>query len=137
MKKNKTAVLERMRQKISPEQREFVKMNLSIARQIGYLLKKQGLTQKEFAEKLEKNESEVSRYLSGLHNVSLKTLAKIKVALGEDIITTPIEACEKYKTFVFVPLGSYAKTNQESNIEYSENSNIRVSYRKQNIPKAS
>jgi len=134
MKKDQSEILERMRKKTLPERREFVRMNLSIARQIGYLLKKQGLSQKQFAEKLGKNESEVSRYLSGIHNISLKTLAKIKVALDEEIITTPIEACEKYKTYVF--LGSYARTNQESNINYYEN-NIRVAYRKQNIPKAS
>lgn len=135
MKKDQNAVLERMRKRIDPERREFVRMNLSIAKQIGYLLKKQGLSQKKLAEKLGKKESEVSRYLSGLHNISLKTLAKIKVALGEEIITTPLEACEKYKTYVF--LGSYAKTNRESNIAYSEDNTIRVAYRKQNIPKAS
>ena len=34
-----------------------------------------------------KTEAEVSRWLGGTHNFTLKTLALISVALGEDVIT--------------------------------------------------
>lgn len=137
MKNKKTLVLERMRKRISPEQREFVRMNLNIAMQISTILKERGWSQKEFAKKLGKQESEVSRFLSGLHNFSLKSLAKMKVVLGEEIITTPLEACEKYKSFVFVPLKSYAKASQDQNRNYPEKENIEQSSQKQTYSLAS
>lgn len=130
MSKDKSTVLERMRKRVSPEQREFVKMNLSIARQIEFILKKKGWSQKELAKKVGKHESEISRLLSGLHNISLMSLAKLKVVLEEEIITTPIEACEKYKTVEFIALGNYAKPNKEAQREYTKNDNIKVAYRK-------
>jgi transcriptional regulator with XRE-family HTH domain len=137
MKKDKQKVLDRIRQRTTAEQREFVKMNLGIARQIGLLLKKQGLSQKEFAQKMGKQESEISRLLSGTHNFSLKTLAKIKVVLDEEILTTPLEASEKYKSIVMMPLNSYAKPNKIQRIDYPEQDNISVVYRKQTTLKAS
>ena len=36
-----------------------------------------------------KTETEVSRWLSGTHNLTLATLCKISVALGQDVITIP------------------------------------------------
>lgn len=135
MKKDKTAVLDRIRKRISPEQREFVQMNLSIATQINYILKKKGWSQKEFAKRLDKKESEVSRYLSGLHNISLKSLAKIKVVLKEEILITPLEACERYKSFVFIPLEQHAKVNKQQAIKYPDNKNIEVIYRRQTTTK--
>ena len=44
------------------------------------------MTQKEFAKEVGKTEPEVSRWLSGTHNFTLRTLAKISSVLGEDII---------------------------------------------------
>ena len=44
------------------------------------------MTQKEFARKVEKTEPEVSRWLGGTHNFTLRTLAKISSVLGEDLI---------------------------------------------------
>ena len=34
-------------------------------------------------------ETEVSRWLSGTHNLTLSTICKISTALGEDIVTVP------------------------------------------------
>lgn len=47
------------------------------------------MTQKEFAKKMNKTEAEVSRWLSGTHNFTLKTIAKITNVLGESIVTIP------------------------------------------------
>jgi transcriptional regulator with XRE-family HTH domain len=44
------------------------------------------MTQKDLAKKMGKTEAEVSVWLSGQHNFTLKTLAKISVALEEDLI---------------------------------------------------
>jgi methylmalonyl-CoA mutase cobalamin-binding domain/chain len=46
-------------------------------------------TQKELAARMGKTEAEVSRWLNELHNLTVKSIAKLEVALGEDIILTP------------------------------------------------
>ena len=74
---------------VSPENRVFVKKNLDITEEVMAVLARKGMTQRDLALKLGKSEPEVSRMLSGLHNFTLKTIAKLEVALGEDIIQTP------------------------------------------------
>ena len=64
-------------------------LSCAIADKIDAILKKKGMTQKEFAKKMNKTEAEVSRWLSGTHNFTLKTIAKITAVLGESIVTIP------------------------------------------------
>ena len=61
-------------------------LSFAIADKIDAILKKKGMTQKEFAKKMNKTEAEVSRWLSGTHNFTLKTIAKITNVLGESTI---------------------------------------------------
>lgn len=105
-------VIDRIKQRTTPEQKAFVKKNLSIVHQITELIKANDWTQKEFAQKLGKNESEVSKWLTGMHNISLKSIAKMEAVLKADIITTPIEACEKYKSIEYVTFKVHARTNK-------------------------
>lgn len=60
--------------------------SFGISDKIDARIKKMGLTQKEFAKLVGKSEPEVTRWLSGTHNFTLKTLAKISAVLGEDLI---------------------------------------------------
>ena len=64
-----------------------VNCSFGISDKIDALLKETGLSQKEFANKMGKTEAEVSRWLSGSHNFTLKTLARISAVLGKDLIT--------------------------------------------------
>jgi len=80
---------------VSPESRRFTQKNLAITEQIVTILKQKGMTQRELAKALGKSEPEVSRMLSGLHNLTLKTIAKLEVALDADIILTPIQSAER------------------------------------------
>ena len=57
-----------------------------IANRIYELLEQKGLSQKDLAVRLGKTEAEVSRWLCGTHNITMATLAKIAVALDDDII---------------------------------------------------
>jgi len=91
MKENQD-IAERIRQRIKPENRQFVSKNLAITEHISSLLKERGWSQKEFANRLGKHESEVSRWLSGLHNLTLESIVKMEVALGTEIIITSNEA---------------------------------------------
>ena len=59
----------------------------SIAEKLDNLLKERGMSQRELAKNTGKTEAEVSRWLGGTHNFTLRTLAKISTALGEDLIT--------------------------------------------------
>lgn len=59
----------------------------SIAEKLDGLLKERGMSQRELAKSTGKTEAEVSRWLDGTHNFTLRTLAKISIALGEDLIT--------------------------------------------------
>lgn len=82
-----------IRNTISPEMRIQMELSVSIANRIYDILEERGLTQKEFARMLGKTETEVSRWLSGTHNLTLATIAKITAVLGEDIIT--VRNCRK------------------------------------------
>ena len=58
----------------------------SIAEKIDDILKERGMSQCELARNTGKTEAEVSRWLGGTHNFTLRTLAKISLVLGEDLI---------------------------------------------------
>ena len=74
-------------EKIPADVRKQVNMSWAIADKIDALLKKKGISQKEFARLMGKTEPEVSRWVGGTHNFTIRTLAKISVVLGEDLIT--------------------------------------------------
>ena len=58
----------------------------SIAEKIDSILKERGMSQRELAKNTGKTEAEVSRWLGGTHKFTLRTLAKISIVLGEDLI---------------------------------------------------
>ncbi len=113
MSKDKTKVIERLRNRIKPENRIFAQKNMAISQQVADLLNLKGWSQKEFAQKLDKRESEVSKWLSGSHNITMKSIAKMEAVLESEIITTPREACSKYKTIEYVTLKVSARSNQK------------------------
>lgn len=71
---------------IPAEVKQEISISFAIANRIDELLKEQHLTQKEFAKQIGKTPAEVSRWLSGTHNFTLKTIALISNALHCDIV---------------------------------------------------
>ena len=70
-----------------PEVREYVKYSMDILDRVHELLNaKFDGKQKLLADKMGKTEAEVSKMLSGVQNFTLKTLMKLQVAFGEEII---------------------------------------------------
>ncbi len=67
----------------------YVRLYGHIAVRISDLIAKKGITQKSLAESLGKKPSEISRWLSGDHNFTLRSLAKLEAELGEMIINVP------------------------------------------------
>ena len=74
------------RRYLTPEIQKQVDMQVMIANRIYDLLEQKGMSQKDLAQKLGKTETEVSRWLCGTHNLTLATIAKMSVALGEDLL---------------------------------------------------
>ena len=84
MKTNR--VMDEIRGTIPPALKMQMELSVAIANRIYDILEEKDMSQKEFARLMGKTETEVSRWLSGTHNLTLATLCKISVALGEDII---------------------------------------------------
>ena len=74
----------------------YVDKSDDIAQQIESILEKKRMTQRELANALNKKESEVSKWLTGRHNFTIKSIAKIEEVLGEEIVITCQKAKEKY-----------------------------------------
>ena len=79
-------LLHQMIDEIPEEVKLQCDMSDAIAGRIDKLLKEKGLTQKQFAQMVHHSQGEVSRWLSGTHNFTLATLAKISVALKCNVI---------------------------------------------------
>lgn len=73
---------------VTPEIQKQVDMLVDIANRIYEILDEKNMSQKDLAKIIGKTEAEVSRWLSGTHNITIATLAKVSVALGEDVIIT-------------------------------------------------
>ena len=71
----------------SAETRRSARKMLAVADRIHAALQQKGMNQKDLALALHKSESEISKWLSGTHNLELKTIIRIEEALGEDILT--------------------------------------------------
>lgn len=63
-----------------------VSLNIDIANRIADMLKARRMTQREFAARMGKKESEISRWLTGAHGFNTTTLARIGSVLGEPVI---------------------------------------------------
>ena len=79
-------IIDEIRQSIPPEMKMRMEMSVAIANRIYDILQEKGLSQKDFARLMGKTETEVSRWLSGTHNMTMATICKISTVLGEDIL---------------------------------------------------
>ena len=78
--------MDEIRQTMTPEMKKQMELSVSIANRIYEILEEKGMSQKDLAHALGKTETEVSRWLSGTHNLTIATISKISIALGQDII---------------------------------------------------
>lgn len=101
----------------SPEIAKLIEKNLAIADKIQELLKYRGLKPADLARMLEKKPSEISKWLTGTHTFTTKTITKIETVLGEDIIHI-----EAQKEYVYLKV----HVNQEEELEDTlfENSEV-------------
>ena len=67
----------------------FTDLYADIIVRINQILLEKDFSKKDLAEKLEKRPSEISKWLSGEHNFTLRSLAKLSAELGELLIEVP------------------------------------------------
>ena len=103
----------------NPEIDKLVEKNLAIANKIHDMLKERGLKPADLARMLDKKPSEISKWLTGSHTFTTKTITKIETVLGDDIIHI-----EPQKEFVYLKV----YVNQDDDIEETafENSEVFV-----------
>lgn len=86
MKTKVNPIMEMIRQQTPPEVQKQVDLCVGIANRVYDLLEERGMSQRDLARALGKTETEVSRWLSGTHNLTIATIAKMATVFGDDII---------------------------------------------------
>jgi transcriptional regulator with XRE-family HTH domain len=67
----------------------FVYLYADLLVRINQILREKKISKKELAEKLDKKPSEISKWLCGEHNFTLRSLAKLSTELGEPLLEVP------------------------------------------------
>lgn len=121
---------------ISDEVKRFTDHSFDIVDQIHEILEKKGMSQRELAERLGKRESEISKWMRGNHNFTIRSIAKIESVLGEKLIVTPNKASlfSKPKTVAFYV---YARENKPVSSNYTSTKQPWSSQSKSTIRRAS
>ena len=116
--------LEERRKKISKDIDIFVEQSFDIVDRIHEILVKQGKEQKDLARLLGKSESEISKWMTGTHNFTINTLAKIQAVLGESVIQITKEKHVENPITIVISSSEYAMrpSNQTSRIS----TNLRI-----------
>lgn len=83
MKKN--AILESIRQETPAYIKREIDLSFYIVDRISEILQSKGMTQKDLADLLGKKESEISKWMTGSHNFTIRSIAKIEMALDVSI----------------------------------------------------
>ena len=99
MKKN-SIISDWLAQNGDPEIDQFVEKNLALTEKVRNNLILKGWNNGDLAKAMGKSPSEVSKWLSGMHNLTLKSIIKMERALETELIH-----CEPIKEFEYVFLG--------------------------------
>jgi transcriptional regulator with XRE-family HTH domain len=67
----------------------FVDWYADLVVRINQLLRENNISKKELAAKMDKSPSEISKWLNGEHNFTLRSLAKLSAELGEPLLEVP------------------------------------------------
>ena len=85
----------------NPEIDSFIEKNLAIVDKVRIALEAKNWSKGQLAEAMDKRPSEVSKWLSGTHNLTMKSIIKMEIALGIDLMHT-----EPIKEYEYVFLGT-------------------------------
>lgn len=91
-------IMDNIRQNTAPEVNKQVDLCVTIANRVYKLMEEKGMKQRDLARAMGKTETEVSRWLSGTHNLTIATIAKMASVLGDDIIMPTQSNVQHYPT---------------------------------------
>lgn len=94
-------ILEKIKNRIPPYKKRMIGISVDIGSQIHEYMNSDGINQRALAEKLGKKESEISKWLSGSHNFTIETIAKIEDVFDKKILLVPMFAMnDLYKYYL-------------------------------------
>ena len=85
MKRMKTSLRD-LFEEIPKEKREAARLSFAVSDRLYFLMESKCLSKKQLADNLGKRPNEITRWLSGEHNFTLSTIAKLSSYFGEPII---------------------------------------------------
>ena len=74
-----------------PEIEKYIETNLAITEKVRLAIERKGWKTIDLATAMGKSPSEVSKWLSGMHNLTLKSIVKMEIALGIDLLNVENE----------------------------------------------
>lgn len=80
-------LLDEVAKQIPDEVHRRVELMMDIPLRINEILIRKGWNQADLAKAMGKKEAEISKWLSGSHNFTIYTIAKIETTLGENILS--------------------------------------------------
>ena len=109
---------------VSQDVKNFVDNSFAISNKILSVLDAKKMTQKDLALLMGKKESEISKWLTGMHNFTLKSIAKIEAALEEKLLYLP-DQIKQPRLTKFVPVVVTKIVNiKENHLNYTKRENL-------------
>ncbi len=106
-----SSLIDGLLDKIAPAELQKTKVKMVLAARMDDILQQKGWTKKQFALRLSKSPSEITKWLSGTHNFTIDTLSDICSALDIDVSTlfkrTPVQTISTW-------IGIVTSTNDPS-----------------------
>ena len=107
MKKEGNIITSWLNQNRNPEIDKFIEKNLAITEKVRLAMELKGWKSQDLAKEMGKKPSEVSKWLTGMQNLTLKSIIKMELALGVELIN--INPSNEYQ---YVFLGDIETTNR-------------------------
>jgi transcriptional regulator with XRE-family HTH domain len=125
MKKNPR--LEARRKNIGKDVDIFVDKSFELANRIHFLLMKNGKEQKDLAKALGKSESEISKWMTGTHNFTIRTIACIESVLNEDVfIVAGKEKARNESKIIYISTNATQIPSRKNNDTVNTSGNFKV-----------
>lgn len=95
----RSEIADRIYNNVSPDSKVFVHLYADLLKRVHEILDEKGLTQEEKSCQWIKEypESEITRWIEGTHDFSLRSLARLEAELGEVLLEVPLD--RKKRTF--------------------------------------
>lgn len=101
----RSKIVQRIMDKTPEDVGVFVGLYADLVIRINQILEEKGYTQKDLAEKMGKQPSEINKWLAGDHNFTLRSIAKLEAELGEPLLRVPPRKAAS--AFQSIPTANY------------------------------